>query len=155
MDFQVVALEASPFSHLYGLTDSGLAALAARAYVADRTPGFPCRVSLAEATVGERVILLNFEHLGGDSPYRSRHAIFVRDGASRATPQPGELPAYLTSRLLSVRAYDADRMMTDADVVAGSGLEGVIARLLGAPATAFLHVHTAKRGCYLAAIERA
>lgn len=155
MDFRVVALDAAPFRHLYGQSDAALAALGTKPYVADHAPGFPCRVSLADAAVGERVLLLNFEHLGGDSPYRSRHAIFVRDGACRAAPAAGELPAYLTSRLLSVRAFDAAFMMTDADVVAGVDLERAIAFMLGDPVTDLLHVHTAKRGCYLAAIERA
>ena len=83
MGFRVLALDAAPFAHLYGLPDTELAALGHQAYVADRSPGFPCRVSLADAAVGERLFLLNFEHLGGESPYRSRHAIFVRDGARR------------------------------------------------------------------------
>jgi len=155
MDFRVRALDAAPFQHLYGRTDAELAALGLKAYLADSSPGFPCRVSLEDAAVGERLFLLNFEHLGGESPYRSRHAIFVRDGARRVTPAVGELPAYLTRRLLSVRAFDAAKMMTDADVVAGEDLERVIVRMLEAPANAELHVHTARQGCYLAAIERA
>lgn len=155
MDFRVLALDAAPFEHLYGLTDATLAALGIKAYLADHSPGFPCRVSLADAAVGERLFLLNFEHLSGESPYRSRHAIFVRDGARRATPAVGELPGYLTRRLLSVRAFDAAQMMMDADVVAGDDLEATVVRMLAEPGTARLHVHTARQGCYLAAIERA
>lgn len=155
MSFRVVALDAAPFQHLYGQSDASLASLGAVPYLVDRSPGFPCRVSLADAAVGERMILLNFEHLGGDTPYRSRHAIFVRDGAHRAEPEVGEIPAYLTRRLLSVRAFDAADMMIDADVVGGDDLAGSIEWLFGNPRTARLHVHTAKQGCYLAAIERA
>lgn len=155
MKFRVVALDAAPFQHLYGQSDGSLAALGVVPYVVDRSPGFPCRVSLTDAAVGERMLLLNFEHLGGDTPYRSRHAIFVRDGADRAVPEIGVIPAYLTRRLLSVRAFDAADMMIDADVVGEEDLAGSIEWLLGNPKIARLHVHTAKQGCYLAAIERA
>ena len=155
MNFRVVALDAALFQNLYGQSAVSLAALGIVPYVVDRSPGFPCRVSLADGAVGERMLLLNFEHLGGHTPYRSRHAIFVRDGADRAVPEVGEIPAYLTRRLLSVRAFDAADMMIDADVVGGDDLEGSIEWLLGNPKTARLHVHTAKQGCYLAAIERA
>ena len=54
-----------------------------------------------------------------------------------------------------MRAFDAQQMMTDADVVAGENLEQVVRRMLAEPRTAQLHVHTARQGCYLAAIERA
>ena len=42
----------------------------------------------------------------GRSPYRSRHAIFVRANAQENTPEPDSIPASISSRLLSVRAFD-------------------------------------------------
>ena len=45
-------------------------------------PGYPCRVTLDDAQPGEEVVLLNFEHLPVDSPYRSSHAIYVRANAT-------------------------------------------------------------------------
>ncbi len=155
MTFRVVALDSAPFQHLFGLSDAALAGAGVKAYRADRAPGFPCRVSLSDAEVGARVLLLNYEHLAVDTPYRSRHAIFVREGAVRAEPSIGELTPYLRGRLLSVRAFDGADMMSDADVVDGAAAEPVIARMLADPATSYLHVHSAKRGCYLARIERA
>ncbi len=155
MQFRVLGLDAAHFQHLYGASDAALATLGARAYRVDRSPGYPCRVSLEDARLGERAILLNHEHLPGNTPYRSRHAIFVRDGATRASPEVGELPSYLTRRLLSVRAFDAEAMMTDADVVDGKDLAALIGRLLGDARNHRLHVHNARQGCYLAAIERA
>jgi hypothetical protein len=50
--------------------------------VADEKPGFPCRVTLVDAEIGESVFLLNFEHLPGLSPYRSVGPIFVRESAT-------------------------------------------------------------------------
>lgn len=153
--FRIEALDPAPFQHLFGRDDAALAALGAVASVAEHSPGYPCRVSLRDAAVGERVILLNFEHLSGATPYRSSHAIFVRDGAERASPAVNEIPDYLERRLLSVRAFDAARRMTAAEVVEGRDARAVFEHLLEAPEVDFLHVHTARQGCYLARLERA
>jgi hypothetical protein len=112
-------------------------------------------VSLRDAEVGERVILLNFEHLSGATPYRSSHAIFVRDGAVRARPEAGEIPEYLGRRLLSVRAFDGARRMTAAEVVEGREARALFSRLLEPGDVEFLHVHNARHGCYLARVDRA
>lgn len=155
LPFQVSALDPRPFQHLFGRDDAALAALGAFASVAESSPGYPCRVSLRDAEVGERVILFNFEHLPGATPYRSSHAIFVRDGAERAQPEVGEIPAYLERRLLSVRAFDASHRMTAAEVVEGRDAKILFARLLEPEEVEFLHVHNARQGCYLARVDRA
>lgn len=155
MSFQVSALDPEPFSHLFGRDDSTLAALGATASTAEASPGYPCRISLRDAAVGERVILLNYEHLPGDTPYRSRHAIFIRDGAVRATPAVDELPGYLSHRLLSIRAFDEELRIIDAEVTDGGEARATIARLLAHRRAAFLHAHSAKYGCYLARVDRA
>jgi hypothetical protein len=45
--------------------------------------------------------------------------------------------------------------MRDADVCAGSAAGALFRRLLADPSSACLHVHTARRGCYLAEVRRA
>jgi hypothetical protein len=155
MGFRVVGLPASRFEQLYGLSEEALAEKGIRAYVADSKPGFPCRVSLRDAEPGERVLLLNFEHQPAGTPYRSAHAIYVKDGAQDAEPEPGEVPEVLRSRLLSVRAFDGQGMMVDADLADGREAGAVFERLLANPAVAYLHVHNAKRGCYAARVDRA
>jgi len=87
-------------------------------------------------------------------PYRSRHAIFVRDGAERAARFEDDVPEQLAVRLLSVRAFDAEGMMTDADVFEGADLAGRIGAFFADPAVAYLHVHNAKRGCFAARVDR-
>jgi hypothetical protein len=155
MAFQISGLPAAQFAPLMTMTEAELAAHGARRVVADRRPGFPCRVSLCDAEPGESVLLLNHEHLPAAGPYRSRHAIYVRERAREARLQIDEVPESLRIRLLSVRAFDAAGMMLDADVVDGSGLETLIERLFEAAAARYLHVHNAKPGCYAARVDRA
>jgi hypothetical protein len=155
MTFQISALSAGQFSHLNGKSDDALKALGVETVVADAEPGFPCRVSLRDARVGERLFLLNHEHQDADTPYRSRHAIFVAEGAEEAAIPVGEIPDQLRRRLLSIRAFDGRGMMLDADVVEGAEAEQLIRRLLDNPWAMYLHVHFARRGCYAARVERA
>jgi hypothetical protein len=155
MSFRITGLQASWFAPLFALADAELAARSALRMVADKKPGFPCRVSLRDAEVGETVLLLNYEHLPVASPYRSSHAIFVREGATEARLEVNEIPQLLQIRLLSVRAYDHGGMMLDADVVPGQELAATIHRMLERSATAYLHVHNAKPGCFAARVDRA
>ncbi len=117
MPFQILPLSAEPFRALYGLDQAALAARGVVCRIADERHAFPCRVSLRDAEPGEAMLLLNFEHLPRASPYRARHAIFVRDGAEPFTPAPGEVPDVLARRLLAVRSYDVGGMMIDAEIV--------------------------------------
>ena len=66
-----------------------------------------------------------------------------------------EIPESISSRLISARAYDADGMMLDADVVEGTVLATLIRQMFGNRRTAFIHLHNAKQGCYAARVERA
>jgi hypothetical protein len=155
MSFRISALPAAPFAPLYGLPVGELARRGIIWRVADRQPGFPCRVSLKDADIGDSVLLLNYEHQDAASPYRASHAIYVREGAREARPAVGEVPKLLRSRLLSVRAYDDAGMMVVAEVVEGTALEGVVDAMLAKPEVAYLHLHNAKPGCYAARVDRA
>ena len=155
MPFQITALPASTFAHLFGLSDPELARHGAVRSTADRKPGFPCRVSLEDAEPGETVMLINHEHLPAPSPYHASHAVFVRENATQARPAPNEVPALFRSRLLSVRAYDQADMMLDAEVVEGAELDPVLTAMLANPDVAYLHLHNAKPGCYAARVDRA
>jgi hypothetical protein len=155
MSFRIHALPAAPFAPLFLLSDDELRRHLAVRCVVDREPGFPCRVSLCDAAVGETVLLVHYEHQPAGTPYRAGHAIYVREGALEARPAVGEVPEVLARRLLSVRAFDADGMMRDADVVDGRALAPAIERLFGDERVAYLHLHNAKPGCYAARVERA
>lgn len=155
MSFVVSALPVAPFQPLFELPDAELA----RRGVVRRTvegPGLPCRVTLEDAAPGETVLLLNYEHQPADTPFRSRHAIFVREQARDTAFQPGEIPpAFASRKFLSLRAFDATGMMVDADLAPTAELDGAIARLLADPNVAYLHTHYAGAGCYAARIDRA
>ena len=155
MAFIISGLPRSAFAPLFGLSERELAAHGAVRRVADRRPGFPCRVSLRDAEIGESLLLLNYEHLAVDSPYRSRYAIFVREHAHEYCPRANEIPDVLTSRLLSVRAIDDAGMVLEADVVEGRQLAPLLDRMLENPKSAYLHLHNAKPGCFAARADRA
>jgi len=154
MGFQISALNIDQFSHLFGQDREALARQGVQRIVVDNNPGFPCRVSLRDAEVGEKVLLMNYEHQPMPTPFRSSHAIFVRECASQAIPGRNEVPEMFRHRLLSVRAFDAAGMIVDADVIDGESLESLIERMFANESVDYLHVHNAKLGCYVALVER-
>lgn len=155
MAFQIKALQSNQFQKYFGKTDDELQALGAKAYIALAKPGFPCRLTLTDADPGTRLILLNYEHLPVESPYRSSHAIFVSDGVQERRVEADTIPDYIASRYVSVRSYDKAGMMVDGVAIDGSEASSVFNRMFENPSVEYIHVHTAARGCYLAAVERA
>lgn len=151
MRFLIHSLSLAPFRPLFALDEAALRTLGARRMIADAPHNAPCRVSLADAEPGEALILLNHRHLDlPDSPYRSEGPIFVREMAAEAALEPGAVPDMLGRRLLSVRAYDAAGMMTDADVVEGVDLASRLEAWFADPAVERVQMHTARRGCFMA-----
>jgi hypothetical protein len=153
MNFTVQGLSPEPFVPLYGLDDGELAKRRARRVVAGAS-GFPERIELRDAAPGETLLLVNFEHQSADTPFRSSHAVYVREGATESRSFDA-LPDVLRRRLLSLRGFSADGMMVEAEIVEGTDAEPVIERFLGDPLVAYIHAHCARPGCYLARIERA
>jgi len=153
--FQIHALPAQPFLHLFELTDSELERLGAQRAQVDAKPGYPCRVSLEDAEIGETVILVNHVHQPARTPFQSSHAIFVREGVEQARPAAGVVPEFLRSRLLSVRAFSAADHMVNGVVVEGTDVDATLERLLADPGVEYLHLHNAQLGCYAARVTRA
>ena len=155
MSFQIHALSPAQFEPFFALSDSELSKVRAAKMIVDNKPGYPCRVSLADAEIGETVILLNFEHQSADSPYKAAHAIFVRQNAEQAFPDIGMVPELFETRLISIRAFDEKHYMVDADVVDGARLSESIPTILQDTRVAYLHLHNAARGCFAARVTRA
>ena len=154
MSFRISGLDSTAFSHLFGLSDEELARHGAVRYIADAKPGFPDRIELRDAEIGEPVLLVNHVHQPAATPYRASHAIFVIEGARRAFDRVDEVPLAFRTRMLSLRAFDQHHRMIDADLCAGERMEEAIEQLMADARVAYLQAHYAKRGCYAARIDR-
>src|SRR4030095_6902298 len=153
MTYAIKGLDPAPFAPLFDLDDTQLEANGmTRMTVVD--DGFPCRVSLRDADLGDTVLLLNHVSHDGSNPYRASHAIFV----SRSASEPGEyvdaVPPALERRILSLRAFDANGMMVDAALAQPGEADAAIRRLLANPAVTHVDAHNATRGCFAAKVER-
>jgi Protein of unknown function (DUF1203) len=146
--FQLVGIDPAPFVSLFELSDEELAERSAKRCIADENPGYPCRVSLEDAGKGDELLLLPYLHQPARSPYCSSGPIYVRRGAVQRRLPIGHVPAYVSNRLISVRAYDAAHMIVDATVCEGSvaGLEMI--KQFRREDVAYIHLHNAKRGCF-------
>jgi hypothetical protein len=154
MPFQIVACNPALFADYFHLPDAELAERNMRRVTVTTKPGTPCRVSLADAEIGETVLLLNFAHQPAQSPFRSSHAIFVRKDIAQAHPAVGEVPLVMQSRLISLRSFDETDMMINADVVPGAAVAEAIEQAFSDQAVAYIHLHYAKPGCFAASVQR-
>ncbi len=154
MHFEISGLDPAPFAPLYGLPDAELAAHGVLRRLVDSEPGYPDRVTLRDAPRGATVLLLNHTHLPQDSPYRASHAIYVLEGARQACVLRDEIPPCLRPRMLSLRAFDADHLMVQAELAAGDAVKAPLRALLALPEVAYVHLHYAKAGCFAARAQR-
>ncbi len=153
MPFHIRGLDAAAFTPLFSLNDGELEAIGARRVHADEPDAYPCRVSLRRAAIGEELLLVNHVHQPHPaSPYRASGPIFV--SRSAAGLYRDELPPILRDRLLSLRAYDGEALIVDAEVGEGAQVLGLIERFLADPRVAHVDAHFARRGCFGARIER-
>ena len=153
--FRLIGIDASPFQRLFDLTDDQLKAHNAQRLTATERPGFPCRVSLEDAHEGEEILLLPYEHQPAASPYRASGPIFIRRNARKRELDAGEVPACVTSRLISVRAYDSAHAIVDAGICEGVQVAEEITRQFRGARAAYIHLHNAKRGCFSCKVVRA
>jgi hypothetical protein len=116
--------------------------------------GEPCRRCLHDALPGERLHLLSYDPFPVRSPYAGAGPVFVHADGCVPYEADAVVPTQLRRRLLAVRAYDADGMMVDNDVVDGQQLEALAERLLADPRVAFANVHYARPGCFACQLLR-
>lgn len=155
MDFTISGLSATPFEHLYGLSEAELAAHGVLRYIADEVPGFPDRIEMRDGEIGESLLLLNYVHQDANSPYRACHAIFILEGATQTYQRQNTVPEVMSRRLQSLRAFDEGGMMLTADVAEGADIERTIRRMFEDKQVAYIHTHNAKQGCYSGRVDRA
>ncbi len=120
----------------------------------DDTP-FPVRCCLSDETRADRVLLVSVQPPVADSPYTVRSPVYIhRDSCSGQAPA-ASAPEILTTRRLSLRAYDERHMITGSTVVEGVEVERAAAGLLDDERASYVHVHFAGPGCYACRIDRA
>lgn len=155
MTYKFSGLEPSQFAHLIGLSDEELAAHGAVRMTANGQPSFPCRVQLDDAKAGETLLLVNHVSHDGNNPYRASHAIFVSETAAEAAVYEDEIPPALARRILSLRAFNASGMMTNAALAQPGEADEAIRGLFADPAVDHIDAHNATRGCFAARVDRA
>ena len=152
MTYRITGLDPEPFLPLFALSETEMEERGMKRMTVTNDR-FPCRVSLVDRPVGEDIILLN--HVSHDvaNPYRASHAIFVAD-AERAE-FVDQVPPVFQPRVLSLRGFDKDGMMTDALITQPGEADAGIRKLFDNPGIEMIHAHNAARGCFSARIERA
>ena len=154
MTYRIRGLDPAPFQPLFAMPDEELETRGVMRMTVTAKPSFPCRVTLEDRDIGERVLLLN--HFSHDvaNPYRASHAIFVTEGADEAAEFVDEVPPVLATRILSLRGFDDQGFMADALLTQSGEADEGIRRLFANPDIATIHAHNATRGCFAARIER-
>jgi len=154
MTYRIKGIDPAPYRHLFGLSDEELAKNGAVRMTVSEKPSFPCRVSLTDRDIGERVLLVN--HVSHDvaNPYRASHAIFVTEGAAEVGDYVDQVPPVFGPRVLSLRGFDADGMMAEAVLAQPGEADAAIRTMFDNPAIETIHAHNATRGCFAARIER-
>jgi hypothetical protein len=154
MTYRITGIDPAPYQHLFGLSDEELASHGVVRMTVTAKPSFPCRVSLTDRDIGEKVLLLN--HVSHDvaNPYRASHAIFVTEGAEESAEYIDEVPPVFGPRVLSLRGFDKDGMMAEAILTQAGEAEDGIRKLFDKQEIEIIHAHNATRGCFAAKIER-
>jgi len=154
MNFLIKALDHKLFEPLFKLSDENLSKIGGLKMIVDDKPGFPCRVSLEDANIGEEVILIPFEHHKTNSPYQAKGPIFIRKGVKQKEFEINEIPKMLNHRLLSYRGYDKDGILKSAKTGEGMNVESVIKEMFKKNEIIYIHIHNSSPGCFNCEVNR-
>jgi hypothetical protein len=154
MKFRIKSLDDKEFSALFKLDDFALEKMGVVRMIVDEYPGFPCRVSLEDAQIGEEVILLPYQHHKTNSPYQASGPDFVLKIAKTPMFELNQIPTMFHHRLLSIRGYDKNGMMKEASVIEGNNLNEEIEKTFKNDEIHYIHIHNARPGCFNCVVER-
>ena len=143
INFKISAIE-NKYNHLFDLTKEELIEKGAVIMIVDEKPGFPCRVTLEDAEIGEEIVLFPFQHHKTNSPYQSSGPIFMRKNAIKVELEINEIPEMLSKRLQSLRVYDENGMMIDAKTLEGKEIRNEIESIFRNEKTSYIQIHNAK-----------
>lgn len=155
MSYRITGLDREPFARLFDMDNAELAKHGAVRVTAGADKGWPCRISLEDAKVGEELILVN--HISHDvaTPYRSAYAIYLRDGVSAPAEYIDETPPVFEGRPMAFRAFDGEGMLRNAALALPGQADAKIRELFASDEIAYIHAHNAAHGCFSAKVERA
>jgi uncharacterized protein DUF1203 len=119
------------------------------------TDSAPCRSCLRVTPLGTPLILFAHRPFTTAGPYAETGPVFVH--ADACTPYPGSsaFPDDFRSRILVLRAYDAQGDINDATLAAGDDAEAMLTRLFDDAAVVVVHARNPAWGCFDFAITRA
>ncbi len=154
MTYRITGLSPEPFNELFALSASELAARHAVRVTATSKPGFPCRITLDDAEIGEELILLHHVSHEVASPFRSAYAIYVRSSEA-VGDYVDTVPPVMANRPIALRGFDAEGMLRGA-LLAGPGeADAKVRELFVREDITYIHAHNAAHGCFAARIDRA
>jgi Protein of unknown function (DUF1203) len=154
MTYRIEGLGRAAYEGLLGLSNAALAERGARRVTADSGFGFPCRATLEDAEPGESLILFNHVSHDVSNPYRSAHAIYVREAAAGPACYVDAPPPVFERRTLSLRAFDGEDMLREALLALPGEADARIRQLFERPDIVQVHAHNAAPGCFAAKIVR-
>lgn len=152
-NFKITAIE-NKYNHLFNLTEEELVVKGVLKMIVDEKPGYPCRVSLKDAEIGEEIILFPFKHHLINSPYQASGPIFVRKNAKIVDLKVNEIPEMLFIRLQSLRTYNKKGMMIDAKTLQGKNIRKEIKLIFKNKQASYIQIHNANPGCYNCQVNR-
>lgn len=151
--FKITGIE-KHYNELFKLTQEELLKQGAVRMIADEKPGYPCRISLEDAEIGEAVILFPYKHHHTNSPYQASGPVFIRKNAKKSELGINEIPKMLLHRLLSLRIYNDQGMMTDAKTIDGKYLKDEIETIFSRESASYIQIHNSGPGCYNCQVNR-
>jgi hypothetical protein len=154
MNFIISGIDPSPYAHLMGAPEGVLRHAGAVRRRADAQPGFPCRVLLEDAALGDTLLLLNHESHSAPTPYRNAYAIYINERARRPARYENEIPPVMRGRPIALRQFSAAGMLINASLaLKGDSKEQILAAFEDSD-VAYIHAHNAAHGCFAARIDR-
>ncbi|MCU0887877.1 MAG: DUF1203 domain-containing protein [Rubritepida sp.] len=119
-------------------------------------PGFPCRHCLRLGQPGETMLLASWDLPLPQGPYWTPSPVFLHAHDCAPAELADALPETVTQNaIVSLRHYDAAGMcLYDLGVVVpGEEAEEALRARIGDPRVAYVNIHTARPGCWLARVE--
>jgi hypothetical protein len=150
----VRALDDSLFKEFFVKSESELNKHNAKLIIADTSPGFPCRVSLEDAQIGDTMLAIHYCHHNVESAYKSSGPIFIRKNALEKATHINTVPEMFKIRPQSIRAYDLTNEMVDAKISNGDEVKDTIRMFFENKSVSYLHIHNAKQGCFNCRVDR-